>query len=188
MAGLGQLTCSYHSSERIRGVRGCLRLEYPRSKEGPPDGGRNCLGVAFYTTLRLNDLKKLSSSILDDPPDMATFIAHVMTGSGVAVKGTGVADSQIVRMNPLVSPMWDANTNQWNAPGGLTLAQFQALAALDMDAIDQHDVETIADYADRWLDDKVSNQPIRMDGDKLKCEVGQGTFSAALAAWNAIKS
>ncbi len=105
----------------------------------------------------VNDLRKLATAVLDDPPDMATFIAHVMTGSGAGVIGTRVADSQIVRMNPLISPVLDASTRQWTAPGGLTLAQFQALAALDMDAIEQHDVESIADYADKWLADEVPN-------------------------------
>jgi uncharacterized protein len=136
----------------------------------------------------VNDLRKLATAILDDPPDMATFLAHVMTGSGGGVSAPGVADSQIVRMNPLISPVSDTNANQWKAPGNLTLAQFLALAALDMDAIEQHQVETIADYADQWLADQVPNQPVRMDGDTLKVEIGQGTFSGALAAWNAIKN
>ncbi|MGO8925492.1 MAG: patatin-like phospholipase family protein, partial [Limisphaerales bacterium] len=30
----------------------------------------------------VTDLRKLATSILDDPPDIATFLAHVMTGSG----------------------------------------------------------------------------------------------------------
>ncbi len=134
----------------------------------------------------VNDLEKLSTAILDDPPDMATFLAHVMTGSGAGVNAPGVADSQIVRMNPLISPVWDGAALQWTAPAGLTLAQFHALAALGMDAIEQHDVETIADYADQWLKDQVPNQPVRMDGDTLHREIGQTTFSAARAAWNAI--
>ena len=134
----------------------------------------------------VNDLRKLSSAILDDPPDMATFLAHVMTGSGAGVVAAGV-DSQIVRMNPLISPVWDGSALQWKAPAGLPLAQFQALAALEMDAVEQQDVETIADYADQWLKDQVLNQPVRMDGDTLHPEIGQPTFSAAKAAWAAIR-
>jgi hypothetical protein len=133
-----------------------------------------------------NDLVKLAGAILDDPPDMASFLAHVMTGSGSGLPAGSVADSQIVRMNPMISPVQDAN-KQWIAPGGLTLAQFQALAALGMDAIDQPDVETIANYADLWLKDQAPNQPVRMDGDTLACEIGQSTFSAAKAAWAAIE-
>jgi len=133
-----------------------------------------------------NDLAKLAGAILDDPPDMASFLAHVMTGSGSGLPAGGVADSQIVRMSPMVSPVLDAN-KQWIAPGGLTLAQFQALAALGMDAIDQPDVETIANYADLWLKGQAPNQPVRMDGDSLTCEIGQSTFSAARAAWDAVK-
>ena len=34
------------------------------------------------------DLQKLATSILDDPPDIATFLAHVMTGSGIGLNKT----------------------------------------------------------------------------------------------------
>jgi hypothetical protein len=38
------------------------------------------------------------------------------------------------------------------------------------------DVETIADYDDQWLAGRVSNQPVRMDGDTLAREIGQSAF------------
>lgn len=132
----------------------------------------------------LNDLAKLAGSILDDPPDLATFVAHVLTGGSAGVPAP--ADSRIVRMNPLVSPMMDA-FGQWIFPAGLTLAQFQALAKLPMDAIEQNQVLTIASYADRWLNDRTYNQPVRMDADNLACELGQMSYSAAKNAWNAIR-
>jgi hypothetical protein len=131
------------------------------------------------------DLKKLAGSILDDPPDMASFIAHVLTGSGANVPQPG--DSQIVRMNPMISPVWDAGANAWKAPGEMTEDAFTTLAQIPMDALEPDQVTAIADYADLWLQDVAPNQPIRMDGDALKLEIGQGTFSAALAAWNAVK-
>jgi uncharacterized protein len=45
------------------------------------------------------DLRKLATAILDDPPDIATFLAHVMTGSGQGLDRPP-ADSRIVRMSP----------------------------------------------------------------------------------------
>jgi len=56
-----------------------------------------------------------------------------------------------------------------------------------MDALEQDDVMRIYDYADLWLQDVAPNQPIRKDGDTLKCELGQETFSGAKAAWDAVK-
>ena len=48
-------------------------------------------------------------------------------------------------------------------------------------------VEAISDYADLWLKDVAPNQPIRANGKDLSPELGQPTFSKALAAWNAIR-
>lgn len=153
----------------------------------PQAGEEGSLYVRQRGSLGLkNDLAKLAGSILDDPPDLASFLAHVMTGSGAGVAAGGVADSQIVRMSPMISPVRDAS-GQWVPPGGLTPDQFKAISTLDMDALAQSDVAMIADYADRWLNDQVPNQPVRMDGDNLKAEIGQVVFSKAKAAWDEIK-
>lgn len=47
--------------------------------------------------------------------DIATFLAHVMTGSGIGLNKPP-ADSRIVRMNPLISPV--KNAGAWSAAGG----------------------------------------------------------------------
>jgi hypothetical protein len=131
-----------------------------------------------------NDLRKLATSIIDDPPDIATYLAHVMTGSGIDLNTPG-ADSRIVRMSPLISPVKTAGV--WAAPGQMTAAQFTYLAKLDMDAVEQPQVDAISRYADLWLQDLALNQPIRMDSDTLTLELGQATFTAAKNSWNAIK-
>jgi hypothetical protein len=131
------------------------------------------------------DLKKLAGSILDDPPDMASFIAHVLTGSGA--NAPLAAGSQIVRMSPMISPVWDAGANAWKAPGSMTEDDFTTLAQMPMDALDPDQVSAISNYADLWLTDVAPNQPIRMDGDTLKLELGQMTYSAAKVAWMAIR-
>lgn len=159
---------------------GSVALAWPQDEDNPtvfeqPVGDSSLVA----------DLKKLASSILDDPPDRATFFAHVLTRGGVGLNRPP-ADSRIVRMNPLVSPVKDAAGN-WTAPGGMTTAQFQSLASLDMDAVKQAQVDAITRYADLWLQDKAPNQPIRMDGDTLKRELGQSKYSEAKTAWTAIK-
>jgi hypothetical protein len=129
------------------------------------------------------DLRKLASSILDDPVDIATFLAHVMTGSGMGLNNP-VTDSRIVRMSPLISPVKTAGA--WSAPGSMSAAQFTYLANLDMDAVQQAQVDAISQYADLWVQGQAPNQPIRMDGDTLTPELGQTTFQGAAAAWKAI--
>jgi len=133
----------------------------------------------------VSDLRKLATAILDDPPDIATYLAHVMTGSGAGVKAP--AQSRIVRMNPLISPVKDSTGTKWTAPKSMTAAQFSYLATLDMDAIEQSQVNAISAYADLWVQDAVPNQPIRMDGDSLTVEIGDGSFSTAYDSWKAIR-
>ncbi len=128
----------------------------------------------------VNDLHKLATSILDDPPDVATFMAHMMTGGKVA--GAIQTASRIVRLNPLISPQ-QKTKGEWSAPGTMTASQFEFLADLDMDAVEQHEVDAIAAYAELWLNDDAPNQPIRMDGDTLKLEVGYELFSQSHQAW-----
>jgi hypothetical protein len=129
------------------------------------------------------DLRKLATAILDDPPDAATFIAHTMTGGGAGVPAPAV--SRVVRMNPMLRPVL-VNGNG-TPPAGMTVAQFKYLCGLDMDAVEPNQVAAIASCAALWLKDAVPNQPIRMDGKTMKTEIGYDLFSAALAAWKAIR-
>ncbi len=130
------------------------------------------------------DLRKLATAIVDDPPDAANFLAHVMTGGPLKVAGTP-ADSRIARMSPMISPVRNDN-GDWRLPDGLNEDAFQFLAGLDMDAVEQDQVLAIQNFASLWLQDKVLNQPIRMD-ENLNPELGQERYSQAKAAWQAIQ-
>jgi patatin-like phospholipase len=156
-----------------------VALPWPTSQDPP-----NSPYVQAPSQLGLvSDLRKLSTAILDDPPDIATFLAHVMTGGSAGVPAP--AQSRIVRMNPLISPMGEPG--HWRGPGPpnepMTGAQFAYLARLDMDAVEQPQVDAIGAFADLWLNGTVTNQPIRMDGDTLAPELGYGSFQDAEAAW-----
>lgn len=139
------------------------------------------------------DLRKLASSILDDPPDAASFLAHVMTGANAPGLPAGV-QSRIVRMNPMISPV--GTPGAWRAPGAvpgstvapLTAAQFTYLVKLDMDAVEDAQVQAISHLADLWLAGGVTNQPIRMDTDTLAPEIGASTFPGAAEAWRLLKA
>lgn len=156
-----------------------VALPWPQPGEAPSPFVQQIVHPEFAT-----DLRKLTTSILDDPPDIATYLAHVMTGGGVGLSRPP-GDSRIVRLNPLVSPVKNAGT--WSAPGSLSAAQFTYLANLDMDAVQQSQVDAISKYADLWVQSVAPNQPIRMNGDTLAPELGQTRFRDAIAAWNAIK-
>jgi len=138
------------------------------------------------TASLVNDLKKLATAILDDPPDAATFIAHAMTGGNAALQPPIV--SRVVRMSPLISPL-PAAGGGWIPPAGWSVAQFQYLCNIDMDAVVQNDVTYIDDYCGYWLADQAPNQPIRMNGtvfDPSTPEIGYAKFSEAKAAWQSL--
>ncbi len=127
-----------------------------------------------------NDLKKLAKSILDDPPDAASFIAHVITYA----QPNGESLSRIVRMSPMISPQ--GKPNNWKLPQGITGAQFQALIDTPMDAMSDGDVGLIRVLAEAWLDNRFYNQPIRMDHRSWVWELGHDKASDAIAYWNEI--
>jgi hypothetical protein len=129
------------------------------------------------------DIGKIASSILDDPPDSASFIAHVMT-AGATVPPAG-AVSRIVRMNPVIAPVEAGG--QLQPPGGMTVAQFQYLCGIGIDALPPNQVNAINAYAELWLSGHAPNQQIHTDAGTPPVTIGQADFPAALAAWNAIK-
>ncbi len=140
----------------------------------------------------IHDIKEIATSIIDDPPDAATFITHVTLG-GRLPKASGdiVGNGPVVRMNPLVQPVLNGE-NQWLLPGqqqtppnpnSLDMADFQRLLTLDIAAVEDDDVECIVRFCDKWLDDIVTNQPIRARSDTLAPEIGHGKFSLAQTAW-----
>lgn len=156
-----------------------VALPWPQQGEPPSPYLQQIVKPGLVT-----DLRKLATSILDDPPDIATFLAHVMIGGGIGLNKPP-ADSRIIRMNPLISPV--KNAGVWCAPGSMSAVQFTYLANLDMDAVEQPQVDAISWYADLWVQSVAPNQPIRMNGDTLDPELGQTTFQDAATAWNAIR-
>jgi hypothetical protein len=126
---------------------------------------------------KLTDLRRASGCITDDPPDAATFTAHVVLGNAADKAG------RVVRLNPVVQPV---NQNGgWTYPKGLPKEVFDPLAKLDMDAIENSQVELIKRLGDAWIHEGAPNQPIRMLDD-LSCGLGDGTYAQAKARWRAM--
>jgi hypothetical protein len=169
-----------HAPDRIAALSiGTGTVCLPLSPADPPP-------AVFYAprekSCYLHDVKKLAGAIVDDPPDAASFIAHVLTGGPPGLPAP--VDSRIVRMNPMVSPVRNS-AGEWDLPDGLNADAFQKLANLAMDAVAQADVDAIQLLASLWLQNSVRNQPIRMDAD-LNRELGQDLYGEAMTAWRAV--
>ncbi|MEQ1710324.1 MAG: patatin-like phospholipase family protein [Hyphomicrobium sp.] len=133
------------------------------------------------------DLKQLAMSILDDPPDSATFTTHVLLGQPLPdpdakpplqppVAGT------VVRMSPVIRPVRASPNDMWRLPEGLGIDDFLAIQKLELDAIGAADVARLVVAGELWLADQLPNQAIR-ETKEHECQVGHATFSTALAAW-----
>jgi uncharacterized protein len=167
----------------LRDVRGlCIGAATVRSPGPPSDQPAPFYSLRAQQSFK-DDLVKLAGAITDDPPDVASFLAHVMTGGGQGLPALGM--SRIVRLNPMISPVSDG-AGGWRPPGNWTADQLKHLASIDLTALDEADVQLIAAYADLWLAGQAPNQPLRMNADTLTSKLGPTTFPDALAAWNAV--
>src|SRR5262245_60320750 len=138
-----------------------------------------------------SNIGELAGSILDDPPDVATFVAYVVLGQPLPNPGTvSQAPSSVVRMNPMIQP-WLGDfkgKKAWLLPRKLDRKAFNDIAEMPVDALEQRQVLKIAHMCDLWLGDDLPNQPIRTSSQDYTCEIGQPSFSAAQAAWMALKN
>lgn len=176
LAGVTEAMVLGANAESLRALSiGTGTVCLPPLPEGAPD---SVLFAKPYSQGILADLKKMAGAIVDDPPDAASFIAHVCTGGSPQLPRP--VDSRIVRMNPMVSPM--GGPGSWQAPSGMDEKTFGNLVNLGMDAVAQSDVLTIQQLASLWLQDRARNQPIRM-GKDLTPQVGQAIYSDAKEAW-----
>lgn len=131
----------------------------------------------------LQDIKGLASAILDDPPDAASFIAHVWLGGALPARtAPPVTNGPVVRMNPLVQPVRTVN-GTLALPTGVSADDFDKLRKLEMDAVEQDEVLLIQRFGRRWLADDVTNQAIRANSFTLEPQIGFNRYSDARTAW-----
>jgi hypothetical protein len=150
------------------------------------------VNVAERSSL-FHDLQELSEAILDDPPDSASFESWIMLGNPVPSTPKGKLLAQqlterpepvsLVRMNPLIRPRQLAG--KWAPPDGLSLKEFSALTNIELDARVPKDVQLLVKFAQAWLNDQVSNQPIRKNPYTFEPRIGHTKFSEAKDAWTA---
>lgn len=135
-------------------------------------------------------VKSTASSILDDPPDFASFLAHAMLGGQTPAPGAAQpCGSNIVRMSPLLTPKWDSH-HGWSAPDVLGDLRFRSLLRMEMSVTSRQDIAALQNFAAAWMQDQLPNQPIRFhfrDPTRgLVPEIGYDTFSAAKARWDTL--
>jgi uncharacterized protein len=125
----------------------------------------------------LNDIPRMSQSIISEPPDAANFMAHMFLGG----RNEWGAKPSIIRMNALIQPCLVDDV--WTLPQGVDEGIFYKLIKLDMDAVKQDEVEMIRQLGDWWMAGKISNQGIRYNGLTFEVSIGHKNFAAARADW-----
>jgi hypothetical protein len=146
----------------------------PPGAHAPPD-----LTQRFERSGIVNDLKKAATSIKDDPPDNASYAAHVILNQARSIPA--IRSGPLVRLSPFLRPIHDGKI--WSIPAGFTPDAFQRLVALPMDATAQDEVALIVALGEAWIEDRVKNQPIRIGSDDLACRIGDDLYSAGKARW-----
>lgn len=129
----------------------------------------------------LRDVRKMSTSILGDPPDSASFIAYSILDPSLSNQ------ANLIRINPCIKPELENNlfvlpAVYRNEPGGHD--KFVKLMDMDMDAVQQEQVDLISDLCDKFIVNNegpcLPNQFIRGDRD---LGLGQETYREAKACW-----
>ncbi|MBS1773448.1 MAG: patatin-like phospholipase family protein [Bacteroidetes bacterium] len=141
----------------------------------------------------VGDVEKLSTSILADPPDAATYIAQVMLDADMQ---NAVQASNIVRMNPCICPVRDIAGTTYSDVLDYPLCyrttnelkkDFDTLMDMDMDATENEQVDLIRKFTDFYLSDGVYNQLIR-GSYYVPRIIGSKLYSQAKERWETISA
>ncbi len=128
----------------------------------------------------IKDIPKLAKSILNDPPDAASYHAFCLLGLRVFEE-----NKRFFRFNPLVKPVKKSDgSNEFACPEGLNAEQFQFLSELEMDATEPIEIAAIEHFAKEWIQNKIPNQPIRA-GKSIASTIGESTYQEAFERFNA---
>lgn len=144
----------------------------------------NKLAITDNRSSFFADIKKMSTSILGDPPDSATFITYAMIDPSLSNKAC------VVRINPCLKPILNPDNQLYEAPDIYKNdpngeADFIAIMDLDMDAVKNDEVDLIKRLCDKFIVNGsglcLPNQLIRGDGKGV--HLGYDTYKAAKEKW-----
>jgi hypothetical protein len=125
------------------------------------------------------DLIKMTSSVLSDPPDAASFIAYHLLELPYTKP-----NERLIRINPLVKPILDEPNNIWRKPGiDWADDDSEHLFKMDMAVTESENVALLDRLCTDFFKDKFDNQGIRIGGNRLQPILGHVKFSEALADW-----
>lgn len=145
----------------------------------------NDLAVTSSRSSFLSDIQKMSTSILGDPPDSATFIAYSILDPSLSNQAC------IVRINPCIKPELDPATLKFTIPRAYAAnaEDFFKLMDLDMDAVANNEVSLITQLCSKFIVSShpcVPNQFIR--GDVNGAHLGYGTYREAKQKWLSVNA
>lgn len=160
---------------------GTANVALPLATQYP---GADPLVVEPYASQSLiHDVGQIATAVLDDPPDAASFIAHVWLGGRLPDAAHPVVENgPVVRLNPLVQPL-RTSSGTLALPGGMDATTFRRLRELPMDAVAQDDVLLIRSFGEQWLAGLIPNQPVRANSYSLAPEIGFARYRPAANAW-----
>jgi predicted acylesterase/phospholipase RssA len=150
------------------------------------EGAPAPLGKPPASTCLFSALRKAATVVTDDPPDVATFHAHLALRQPVPTNRSVAVAGNLVRICPLVRPIWDETKHTWARPSGLIDDDFARLIDMQLDPMRRRDLDLIQQMLDLWIADELPNQPIRM-GDHFRCDIGHDRFSDAVRHWREIQ-
>lgn len=145
---------------------------------------KNKLAYTKTSSNFFQDIKKMSTSILGDPPDSASFIAYCILDPLLTNK------ANLIRINPCIKP--ELNTEKvYDIPGVYKAEQngfdkFLKLIDMDMDAVEDEEAALISQLCDKFIVNSeeslcLPNQLIR--GHIKGPHLGQGTYREAKQRW-----
>lgn len=155
-------------------------MRAPLEEGAPPPLGASRASTSLATAIR-----KAATAIIADPPGAASFQAYVASGQPLPIGDEVIPYANVVRMCPQVRPSFDETAGRWQLPPGLDVDEFEALLSFPADAMTRRELDLASKMGALWVRDAIPNQPIRM-GKRMRCDIGDGTFSEALAHWRRI--
>ena len=129
-------------------------------------------------------IRKAATVIIADPPDAATFHAHVALRQPMPATAAASTAGNVVRLCALFRPLWDS-TRGWQWPTGFDERDFDGYKEMALDAMDRRALDLVARVTAGWFADAIPNQPIR-GGERMRCDIGHATFGAAVDHWKRI--
>jgi uncharacterized protein len=124
-----------------------------------------------------SDVKKMATAILSDPPDAATYDAHIIMNLP-----NDSGNAKLIRINPLVKPI--LKNGKYIKPGlNWHDDDIENLFTLDMAIATKDGIKLLTKLCDDFFKDAFDNQGIRIGGKSRTAIIGHKYYSQAMKDW-----